>query len=82
MDKRTKLAALQMLAKAAAELAADIATATSEAAGFEHDKAHAADLPLVRANLIVGTLMPAEQALEELAAVLKAVGALHQSRAI
>lgn len=81
MDKRTKLAALQMLAKAAAELAADIATTTSEAAGLAHrDNSH--ELPLVAANLIVGTLMPAEQALEELTAVLKAVRALHQSRAV
>lgn len=79
MDKRTKLAALQTLAKAAAELAADIATATSEAAGVSPLPG---DLPLVQANLILGTIMPAGQALEELAAVIKAMHALHNSRAI
>lgn len=80
MDKRTKLAALQMLAKAAAELAADIATATSEAAAV--NPTGGADLPVVHANLIIGTIMPAERALEELVAVTKAMHALNQSSAI
>lgn len=81
MDKRTKLAALNVLAKAAAELAADVATATSEAAGLEHSNP-GDDLPAVRANLLIGTILPAEQALEEVQAIFRAMHALHNARAL
>jgi hypothetical protein len=82
MDKRTRLAALVSLAKSAAEIAADIATATSEAAGCARvDIGEAASSPAV-ANLIVGNLMPAEQKLEALQAIFRAVHAIHQTGSI
>lgn len=80
MDKRTKLAALLTLAKAAAEIAADIATITADATvgGTSAED----DLPVVRANLIIGTMMPAEQHVEQLQAIFRAMHALHSSRAV
>lgn len=81
MDKRTKLFALAILAKAAAELAADIATSTSEAAAYEGEPLKTT-MPDVTGNLIVGAMMPAEQSLEALQSIFRAMHALHQSRAI
>lgn len=81
MDKRTKLAALAMLAKAAAELAAGVATSASEAAAYEAES-QKTTLPQVTGNLIMGALQPAEQLLDELTAIFRAMHALHQSRTV
>lgn len=75
MDQQTKLATLRTLAKAAAEIAADIATTTSEAAGDQNG----VDLPGIRANQIVGAIMPAEAALEQITAIFSAMRAVHRA---
>jgi hypothetical protein len=73
MDRRTQLAALATLAKAAAELAADVAALTSEAAGIG---------PSGAGNLILGTIMPAEQHVEELQAIFRAMHVLNRAQSV
>jgi hypothetical protein len=72
MDKRTKSAALAALAKSAAEIAADIAATTSDAAA--HGQGTGYD------NLLIGSIMPAEQDLEALRSLFGAMHALHQMK--
>jgi hypothetical protein len=79
MDIRTKIDALKSLAAAAAELAADVAKLTQEAAGHA-SRAEAEANPYVAGNVIVGTLLPAEQHVEELQAIFRAMNAVHSAR--
>lgn len=86
MDKHTKLEAIRALAKAAAEIAADVAQLTADAAVADRSEASRGgninQLPVVSANLIIGGVMPAEQHVEELTAIFRAMHALHSSRAV
>ena len=81
MNQKTAAEALAILAKVAAEIAASIAAATSESAAHALKPEQAA-MPVVTANLIVGAIMPAEQRLEELQAIFRAMHALHTTRTV
>lgn len=84
MDQNTKLEAIRTLAKAAAEIAADVAQLTSDAAVADRSAATRSGKldqhPIASANMIVGGIMPAEQHLEELQAIFRAMHVLHLAR--
>lgn len=82
MDRRTQFVVLAALARSAAEIAADIATITSDAAGLgQANPALAAQTQHV-ANQMIGTLMPVSAHLETLQGMLSTLTAIYRMPAV
>lgn len=78
MDRFTKAAAIAALAKSAAEIAAEVAEQTCEAAAVEPSKTQTGRTGET-CNLIVGTLIPAREGVERLRTILETIEVLHRT---